>query len=502
MSFSSFSRLEFGIIHNTVLFLAIFVFLATATNAQTSPPPPPPAPAPAADKNTVWSTNPSNALRGGKTDVIVTVPSAICSDSFDKSLDNPTVHVQQGFQVTGSTASHSGKCELTLTLTVDKSALLGSLRLTITDQTGKIDLGFANVTISDVVQGPIPPGLSAQVDVIWNVVDPNVVEDNFGHRVRNLFYCVQLTVGNNTGYDLQLASVGFTMGKDISQAIGNTDYSMVRGSMDWGHKTNVWSLASLTVQASIPVLTAALPLVNNTVKRAHRSELINLFSPVATAMAFIYPYQDSFTAQFKHLDDSALRSNFIVHNNQQAAPVFVFVAKKSLPLVDKKKQFLLWTENKTKRKSQCHESDLECIKNLLDKIVIVGETISYLNRLSVIGNASQTTNAPSVDLSAPSLTFPAQNKGTVSSPQTVTLKNSGTAQLAISNIGLDPAATTSGFAQTSDCGTLPATVAVNASCTITVTFKPSSTGPLTGKLTVTDNAAGSPHTVNLTGTGQ
>lgn len=455
----------------------------------TTPVTPTPAPVATTDKNTVWTPNPATVLLGGQTDIIVTAPPATCSDpNFDKSLDNPTVRVQQGFRVTGITASHSGKCEITVTLAADKDAILGSLRLTITDQTGKIDLGLANVTVASVLQGAIPPGLTPQVDVTWHVVDPNVVEDNFGHRIRKLFYCVQLTVGNNTGYDLQIASVGFSMGRDVSQAVGNTDYSMVRGSMDWGHKTNLWSLASLTVQASVPVLTAALPLVADATKRAHRSELINLFSPVATAMTFIYPYQDSFTAQFKHLDDSSLRANFVIHNNQQAPPVFVFVAKKSLPAVSKNEE--------------CKDSQLDCIKRRLEKIVIVGDTITYLNRLSVVGAAGQTANAPSVALSATSLNFTPQKQGTAGPPQAFSLKNSGTAQLIVSNIALDAGAATSGFAQKNDCGTLPATLAVNASCTITVTLTPASVGDLTGKLTVTDNTAGSPHTINLTGKGQ
>jgi hypothetical protein len=92
----------------------------------------------AADRNTAWTPNPANMLQGGQTDEILTAPSAVCSDSFDKGLDNPTIGVQQGFEVSGAKASHSGRCEITITLTADKSAMLGPLRLTINDQTGKL----------------------------------------------------------------------------------------------------------------------------------------------------------------------------------------------------------------------------------------------------------------------------------------------------------------------------------------------------------------------------
>src|SRR5205807_9815235 len=54
------------------------------------------------------------------------------------------------------------------------------------------------------------------------------------------------------------------------------------------------------------------------------------------------------------------------------------------------------------------------------------------------------------------------------------------------------------FAQTSNCGTL---VAPAASCTINVTFTPTTSGARAATLSLTDNAMGSPQTVGLTGTG-
>jgi hypothetical protein len=77
----------------------------------------------------------------------------------------------------------------------------------------------------------------------------------------------------------------------------------------------------------------------------------------------------------------------------------------------------------------------------------------------------------------------------------VSLLNNGTATLSITSIGF---AVGTNFSQTNTCG---ATLAVNASCTINVKFSPTVAGTLSDTLQVTDNAAGSPHTVGLTGTG-
>lgn len=100
---------------------------------------------------------------------------------------------------------------------------------------------------------------------------------------------------------------------------------------------------------------------------------------------------------------------------------------------------------------------------------------------------------PAVTLSTASLKFPTQIVGTTSAASTVTLTNSGTATVSIGKI-----AATGDFAETNTCG---ASVTAGKSCTISVKFKPLASGALTGALSITDNASGSPQTVTLSGTG-
>jgi len=100
---------------------------------------------------------------------------------------------------------------------------------------------------------------------------------------------------------------------------------------------------------------------------------------------------------------------------------------------------------------------------------------------------------PTAIFSPPSLTFAAEPVGTRSSPQTVTLKNSGSAALDISTI-----AASGDFAETRTCG---AVLGIGASCNISVTFKPTASGTRTGALSVSDNAVPATQTLSLTGTG-
>ncbi|MEP6505144.1 MAG: choice-of-anchor D domain-containing protein [Betaproteobacteria bacterium] len=110
--------------------------------------------------------------------------------------------------------------------------------------------------------------------------------------------------------------------------------------------------------------------------------------------------------------------------------------------------------------------------------------------LSGTGVAS---GAPAVTLGATSLAFGSVAVGTSAAAKTVSLANSGTAALAIQSIQAGGA-----FTQSSDCG---ASLAASASCTISVVFTPTAAGAATGSLTITSNAAGSPHAVGLSGTG-
>jgi hypothetical protein len=79
----------------------------------------------------------------------------------------------------------------------------------------------------------------------------------------------------------------------------------------------------------------------------------------------------------------------------------------------------------------------------------------------------------------------------------VTLTNSGTKTLTISGITLT-GRNSSDFSQANTCGS---SVAVKASCTFSITFKPSALGLRTASIQVGDNAFNTPQIISLSGTG-
>ncbi len=111
---------------------------------------------------------------------------------------------------------------------------------------------------------------------------------------------------------------------------------------------------------------------------------------------------------------------------------------------------------------------------------------------------SGAASAPAVSLSPTSLTFGSEPVDSASSPQVVTLKNTGNAALRITSITVT-GANAADFTENTTCGS---SVAAGGNCTIVILLTPSATGTRTASLTIADNAgSASPNSVALSGSG-
>ncbi len=109
--------------------------------------------------------------------------------------------------------------------------------------------------------------------------------------------------------------------------------------------------------------------------------------------------------------------------------------------------------------------------------------------ISVTGTAT----GPFAALSPGSLQFNPQPFDTISATQPVTLTNTGTSALNISQIDMS-----ADFGQTNNCGS---TISPAATCTISVSFSPTAVGQRYGSLELIYNSLAAPPVVQLTGTG-
>jgi hypothetical protein len=109
--------------------------------------------------------------------------------------------------------------------------------------------------------------------------------------------------------------------------------------------------------------------------------------------------------------------------------------------------------------------------------------------ISLSGSGFVTT----ATISAATLSFGNQNVSAASTPQVVTVTNTGGNVMNVSSV-----TTTGDFSQTNNCGALTAS---GGTCSINVTFTPTASGTRTGTLVINDNAQGNPHSLTLSGVG-
>lgn len=118
------------------------------------------------------------------------------------------------------------------------------------------------------------------------------------------------------------------------------------------------------------------------------------------------------------------------------------------------------------------------------------------NPAITLSGTGEPAPAPVAQLAPASHTFGDQTIGTSSPTRRVLLANLGNAPMSIAGASIVGA---SAFVITGNgCG---ATLAAGASCAIDLSFAPTAAGPQSATLRVADDAAGSPHTVGLSGNG-
>lgn len=281
---------------------------------------------------------------------------------------------------------------LVVRLEVSPAAPIGvaTLMVTYEDADKKEHTSSVDVTITGkqpLAPQPTPDGIR-EVDVMWMVIPRKVASDNFGRRVSKQYYCVEVVIGNNSAYDLQIASVGFELKSTmISNKVPVNSYKATRATII---KDTIWNPRNIilnTVKALGPVLTGFGPFFHNVGHSANFSKAIDVFSnPFEKGIEAVYP--DHTIRQLSNLDDQMLRDGLTIHNNLQVRTV-VFIPKA-----------LVFSAAKP-------SEDPQTVMQALGRLVIIGDRIAHINREVVIATSEGGPQSPG----------PAVQKSTVQSAQ-------------------------------------------------------------------------------------
>ncbi len=126
-------------------------------------------------------------------------------------------------------------------------------------------------------------------------------------------------------------------------------------------------------------------------------------------------------------------------------------------------------------------------------------TITDAAGTQTVGLTGTGVAAPGFSPSVPTISFGNQQKTVKSSTMSVMVTNNGSAGLTISAVAVSGANAGDFAISANSCS--GATVAVNATCSVSVTFTPSTTGAEAASLQFTDNSPSSPQSVGLSGSG-
>jgi hypothetical protein len=485
------------------------------------------------------------------------LPASVNLGIFEQNCDDKTgVDLSQGgsapysIVITGGgltpSSSSASKCAITSAVTINSSATSGTYRVMLVNKDKKL-VASSELALLDSSAGPIPPGLPPQVDVMWEVMSQNNCSDVFGRRIAQSEYCIQLVVGNNSGYPIQIAGIGFSSSleplfygmPDI--ATSNSSYMSTRAILLEQNVTSVRNIIYNSLQAAGVLMAGFTPyfgtgkhpngLVNNA--RLNWTTAASIVSgPVLSAFNIVAP--NAVINQLKDLDDQSFRDNKIIANNSQTS-ITVFVEKMALTdaLSATYLRLASGTTCKGTKSTDLASAQLDrvdcafedtiknsknpnqylpfsnakgklspsLVKLALGKVVIVGNQIEYLQRVQIQSNsASQPASGP-LGATPQSLNFANINGVTDGSPQTVTLANNGSTSLT----SVTPQVSGTNSADFSvKPSTCPSPMTQNATCTLSVTYAPTTAAggaaSRAATLQVSYSPGSTPLTIPLTGT--
>lgn len=283
------------------------------------------------------------------------------------------------------------KCDWTGTLTVGQDAETGPLKLIVQEATSST---FLDVSVSAKASGPIPPGLPPTVDVAWQVLPRRISGDNFGARITKLYFPIEIVIGNNSGYDLQIASVQFTLPKGkLNTNIPSDSYYTVRSSLVKEQLIGARNSTLNIIKAAGPILTGSAVFFNGASLAAlhHKNVfegITGIFSnPLEKGLEMMIP--DQTVQQLINLDNHTLRDGLIIPNNTQIRSI-VFVNRDLL----QRSSAILGNSEKGPTAKQLgsvgvkHDYDQIAIMKQLGELELVGKSIVYINRISLTSNPS------------------------------------------------------------------------------------------------------------------
>ena len=276
-----------------------------------------------------FTINPNSGVPGKTYKITVRSTAADCQTK--ETLKKAVVTASgSGIEITATDDGQN--CFWAGQLVIDGAADFGQFDVEIKPAEGKgnADLvTFSVVSKPPLPAGPIPPGLTPQVDVMWDIMSEGSCGDQFGDRLARHYFCIEVQLGNNSGYSLLLAGVGFLRSASaLTYRESTTSYLAARSVVQREQVISGRNIALRSMQAAGLLIGGFIPLAGNAGRRGRIGIWSTLVgTTLATAWDGVVP--DRTVRQASNLDDAAFRENKLIPNNSPAK-FTVFVDRDAL----------------------------------------------------------------------------------------------------------------------------------------------------------------------------
>ena len=324
-----------------------------------------------------YAISPSSIVRGKEYGIVIR----------DNDCDNSTGSLKgavlklvsaEGLSL-GERVSNSNPCFLTATLSVSAEAAVDEINLVVAGEDGA-DLGLVSLPVSTVAR--------PQVDISWKVLPRRATADSFGGKVSGRYFAVEVVIGNNSGYDLQISSVGFQPhaapdgATPFEAPLPSDSYNVVRSTVEKEQQTGRRAMLVNAIRGLGPLLSAASAFYSNLGNQGKYNTAVGMFSnPLEKGLELVYP--DRTLQQLVGLDTRALRDSVIVPNNLSQR-MLVFISREVVECRSRKHRAKSPGDLRI-----AHASDFNpaAVMNALGNLVLVGKGIGYVNRVRVVSKA-------------------------------------------------------------------------------------------------------------------
>ena len=304
-----------------------------------------------------FTISPALVQRGATTNLLVNIGG--CPAEGKDQLDKDSLEFS-GDGITLSLASaRITNCSIAVQAQISTNATLGKRNVFVYDKEHKSRLATLEIEVGDLAAGPIPPGLTPQVDVLHNILSEAGCSDQFGVRIARHYYCVEVQLGNNTGYALLLAGVGFMRSvPGMTYRESNASYLQMRSVLQREQIVSGRNITLRALEAAGVVIAGFTPFSGNSGRRGRIGIWSSLVGNViAGAYEGLIP--DRTIRQLSNLDDAALRDGKLIPNN---SPVkfTVFVDRESIaPLLTDPECYKAYFRGELTRERERVRIDLE-----------------------------------------------------------------------------------------------------------------------------------------------